>query len=116
MGTMGLVEGKVNGANGASVAHTIARVIEWAEGQSKKGDMESVGAPRVTALRQMAEQIAHDEPDDARFLLENIDRSCAMGRPARHRGGKPDTVRTYASKAKTTIVEDSSVGRCAREI
>jgi hypothetical protein len=58
---------------------------------------------RVTALRQMAEQIASDEPNDVRFLLDNLDRM--RDRWARKNQGKPSTINTYASKAKTTIEE-----------
>ena len=59
---------------------------------------------RLTSLRQMAEQVASDEPDDARWMVDNMDR--LRDRWARKNlDGKSGTARTYASRAKTTIEE-----------
>lgn len=100
MNTVSLFE---PGVNEAPVP--IEEVIEWAEGQAAKGDMGGASARiRVTSLRQMAEMVAADERKDARSILENMPR--LSDRWARKNlDGKPDTARTYASRARTTIEE-----------
>jgi hypothetical protein len=65
----------VNGSpvNGPPLA-TIPHVIAWVEANSSRGDMGKASATtRVTALRQIAEQVAPGEPADARSVLGNID-------------------------------------------
>ncbi len=84
---------------------SIERVIEWAEGQAEKGDMGGAAARlRATALRQLAEFVAPDEPKDARSVLASIDRLRDRW-ATKNLGSKSETARTYASRARTTIEE-----------
>jgi hypothetical protein len=100
MSTVSLFE---PGVNEAPVP--IEEVIQWAEGQAAKGDMGGSSARlRVTSLRQMAEMVAADERKDARSILENMPRLCDRW-ARKNLDGKPDTARTYASRARTTIEE-----------
>jgi hypothetical protein len=100
MQSIGLVQPYVN-----EERVPMADVVGWTEKQTEKGDMGgSGGRLRVTALRQMAEQVAVDEPDDARWVLANIER-LADRWARKNTGNKADTARTYASRAKTTIEE-----------
>jgi hypothetical protein len=99
MGTVSSLQPPVN-----PTQHTIARVIEWIEAQSKKADMGATSARlRITSINQMHEQVAEDEPrDDALWLLQNIDRvreRWARRNPSNATG----TARDYASRAKNSI-------------
>jgi hypothetical protein len=95
----------VNGALVNPTPATIEEVLSWVESQASNADMGSAGARvRATAIRQMAEQVAQGEPRDARSVLDNLER-LADRWARRHQDAKPITVKTYASKAKTTIEE-----------
>lgn len=100
MAMLSAVKSHVNGA-----IPSIDDVVAWVEAQATKKDMGASGARvRITSLHQMAEQVAADEPKDARSVLENIDR--LRERWARgNQGGKASTAKTYASRAKGTIEE-----------
>lgn len=99
MAILGAVKTPVNRAP------SIEDVIAWVEAQATKKDMGGAGARvRVTSLRQMVEQVAADESRDAHSVLANIDR--LRERWARGNvGGKANTAKTYASRAKGTIEE-----------
>jgi len=99
MATVSSISTHVNGLT------SIERVIAWAEGQAAKGDMGGASARlRVTALRQLADCVAPDEPKDAKSVLASIDRLRDRW-ATKNLGSKADTVRTYASRARTTIEE-----------
>jgi hypothetical protein len=61
--------------NGSAAKPTIADVVSWVEAQAEKADMGAASARiRSTSLVQMAEQIAEDEPGDAAWVFENMER------------------------------------------
>jgi hypothetical protein len=100
MNTVTPLHSQVNGPTAP-----ISKVVEWAEAQADKGDMGGASSRvRVTSLRQMAEQVAADEPQTAQFVLDNIDRLRDRW-ATKNLGGKAGTAKTYASRAKTTIEE-----------
>lgn len=84
-------------------AHSVDDVVDWLEKQGKRGDIGADGARlRITATKQMAACIGEDEPADAFALLANID-ELERRWATKNRGAKADTVRTYASRAKTSV-------------
>jgi hypothetical protein len=89
--------------NGSPV--TIEAVVKWVKDQATKGDMgASVARIRETGLRQMAAQVAPDEPGDALSVLNNIDRLRDRW-ATKNADAQGDTAKTYASRAKTSIEE-----------
>ena len=99
IGTVSSIQEQVNGV--PSIDH----VIDWVKAQVKKGDMsEASGSVRISSLRQMAEQVAPDEPGDAQAVASNVERlreRFARKNPA----GASVTAKTYASRAHATIEE-----------
>jgi len=89
--------------NGSAHKASISEVIAWVEAQAAKADMGAAGARlRVTSLQQMEEQVAADEPHDAEWAMENMDRLRERW-ARRHMEAKAETAVTYASRAKTSI-------------
>lgn len=84
---------------------SLEQVIAWVEAQAKKCDMDDITARlRITSLRQLAEFIAPDEPNDATSMLSAIPR--LRERWARkNQGAKASTAQSYASRAKSAIEE-----------
>ena len=92
---------RVNGTGAA----TTGDVIAWVDAQKDKADLGGAGARmRTTSLRQMAEQVAPDEPEDARWLHDNMEQMRARW-SRRNPEGKASTGNTYASRARATIRE-----------
>src|ERR1700722_3560295 len=59
---------------------------------------------QLTAIRQMAEQVAAGEPEgDLKYIVSNIDK--LRERWARRNQGNATTAKTYASRAKGAINE-----------
>jgi hypothetical protein len=80
-------------------------VLSWLTVQGQKGDMSESSAMRhQTALRQMAEQIAPDDPGDLEWMLNNMERLQRRW-ATKNVGGKATTSKTYASRARGSIRE-----------
>lgn len=100
---MNSVSAQTEFVNGSAHKASISEVVAWVEAQAAKADMGASGARlRVTSLQQMEEQIADDEPRDAQWALDNMDRLRERW-ARRHMEAKADTAITYASRAKTSI-------------
>ena len=83
----------------------VDEVIGWVEKQSEKADMGGSSARlRITAIRQLAEQIAADEANDAASMLKNIDRLRERW-ARRHPELQSGTAKTYAARASSTLAE-----------
>lgn len=84
---------------------TIEQVTDWVAMQGTKGDMGGASARlRVTAIQSLAACIAEDEPKNARYLLDNIEK--LRERWARKNPQfKADTAHTYSSRARATLHE-----------
>jgi len=79
--------------------------LAWVEALTRKADMGAASARlRITALNQMEEQIAPDEPKDVEWIVQNMAQLCQRW-SRRNPGTSPDTIQTYASRARATITE-----------
>jgi|SRR5579863_29809 len=80
-------------------------VIGWVKAQGKKGDLAGpTTIARMTALRQMGELVAPNEPSDAKAVLAAIPR--LQERYARKNPDKStETAAAYANRARVALEE-----------
>lgn len=88
----------------SNVKPTIDDVCRWYEQKGQGGELpESTARFKVSALRQLVSVMLEEEPrDDAEFVLNNVD-SIARRWATKNGGFKADTVRTYASRARSAL-------------
>jgi hypothetical protein len=100
---MGTVSSLTSPVNGSPL--TVEGALDWIKKAAEKHDISQATAQmQMTAIRQMAEQVAAGEPEgDLKHIVANIDK--LRERWARRNQGNANTAKTYASRAKGAINE-----------
>lgn len=76
----------------------------WIEAMGERGKYQPESARfRVTAITRLTAVMGPEEPNDARWLLDNVEE---LGkRYGRKTNGNPDTIATYVSRAKVALTD-----------
>ena len=85
-----------------NIANTLADVLALLDRMAETGMMKPTSARfKKTALEKLTSVMADDEPKTPEWILDHVD---GLGtRWANIEKAKPDTVRTYVSRAKTAL-------------
>jgi hypothetical protein len=91
-----------NVINMQSEVNPLESVKKWADAMSERGIYGSDSARlRKTSLEQICSVLSEDEPNEIEWILKNIDDLAT--RWATIKQGNPGTVRTYRSRARSTL-------------
>lgn len=84
------------------IEFSIEAAKSWIEAMGERGKYQPDSARfRVTAITRLTAVMGPEEPNDARWLLENVEE---LGkRYGRKTNGNPDTIATYVSRAKVAL-------------
>lgn len=87
----------------ASVKPSVSDACHWIEQKGKGGELKGKTAQLwVTAIKALASALREDEPDEAAFVLANID-ELARRWGNLHPENRGETIRTYVSRCRSGL-------------